>query len=609
MLFGKYINKYYAKYWYFFLLGVIALIAVDIAQLFEPEYLGQIVDYLSGEPVNDGFAFVGERCLKLLLIAAVMFAGRMAWRFTLFNASQRIEAGLRREMFLKGERLSQRYFHETKVGSIMSWFTTDLETIEEFLGFGTVSMVDALFLGILVIVRMIRMDWVLSFFAFIPMILIVIWGALVEKWMGMKWEQRQKEYDRLYDFTQENFTGIRVIKAFVKETAELRQFVKVAKKNRDANISFVRVSVFFDAVIEAIIAAIMSMLVGFGSWFVYSFVTGSPVVIFGHAVELTAGNLVTFIGYFDILVWPLIAMGTLVTMFSRARASMKRVAAYMDAPEEISDAPGAKPLENVRGRIEFRGLSFAYPVSADGGDVKKDDAGNSVLKDVSFTVEPGETIGIVGRIGCGKTTLVSLLTRLYNIEPGRLFIDGQDIMDCTLESVRNAVAVVPQDCFLFSDTVRGNIAFSDSAASDEQVREAARFADVADNIEAFTDGYGTVTGERGVTLSGGQKQRISIARAYLKDAPIMILDDSVSAVDVKTEENILRNIKEKRAGKTTLVIASRISTVSHMSRVLVLNEGRVEAFDRPEALAEMSPTYKKMVMLQELEAETEGGDV
>ncbi len=602
MLFGKYINKYYVRYWYFFVLGVIALVAVDTAQLFEPEYLGQIVDYLSGGQSDDGYAFVRDRCLKLLLIAAVMFAGRMLWRFTLLNASQRIEAGLRREMFLKGERLSQRYYHETKVGSIMSWFTTDLETIEEFLGFGTVSMVDAIFLGVLVIIRMLRMDWVLSLVAFIPMILIIVWGALVEKWMGMKWEQRQKEYDRLYDFTQENFTGIRVIKAFVKETAELRQFVKVAKKNRDANISFVRVSVFFNVVIETIITTIMAMLMGFGAWFVTAFVTGSPVVLFGHSVELTAGNLVTFIGYFDVLIWPLIAMGQLVTMFSRARASMKRVVAYLDAPEEITDAPGAKPLENVRGRIEFRNLSFAYPT-------KDQEPGKEVLRDVSLTIEAGETIGIVGRIGCGKTTLASLLTRLYNLEPGTLYIDGQDIMECTLSSVRDAVAVVPQDCFLFSDTVRGNISFADGEATDEQVREAAEFADVADNIEAFTEGYETVTGERGVTLSGGQKQRISIARAYLKNAPIMILDDSVSAVDVKTEENILRSINEKRAGRTTLVIASRVSTVSHMSRILVLNDGRVEAFDTPERLSEISPTYKKMVMLQELEAETKGGAV
>jgi ATP-binding cassette subfamily B protein len=599
MLLNKYLNKYYLRFWYFYVLGIIALVAVDAAQLYEPEYLGQIVDYLSGDTVSDGFAFVSDRCLRLLVIAAVMFTGRMVWRFTLFNASQRTEAGLRREMFQKSERLSQKYYHETKVGAIMSWFTTDLETIEEYLGFGTVSMIDAIFLGVMVVIRMIRMDWVLSLFAFVPMLLIVVWGALVEKWMAMKWEQRQKEYDSLYDFTQENFTGIRVIKAFVKETAELRQFVKVAKKNRDANISFVKVSVFFDAVIEVIIASILAMVIGFGAWFVASFAGGSPVVLFGHEVDLTAGNLVTFIGYFDVLIWPLIATGMLVTMFSRARTSMKRIASYMDAEEDVSDPENAVALGNVRGEIEFRNCTFSYPSKP----------GVTVLDGVSFSVRAGETVGIVGRIGSGKSTVAALLTRLYNLEPGTLFIDGRDVMDCTLASVRAAVALVPQDSFLFSDTLSGNIAFADPGATEERIRAAAEFADVAGNIEAFPDGYATVTGERGVTLSGGQKQRVSLARAYLKDAPIMILDDSVSAVDVKTEETILRNIREKRAGRTTIVIASRVSTVQHMSRVLVLDEGRVEAFDTPERLAEISPTYRKMVLLQELEAEVKGGGV
>lgn len=596
MLTGKYINKYYLRYWYLFLLGIFALIAVDYAQLFEPEFLGQIVDHLKGE--NISMDFIGNICGKLIIVAAVMFGGRMLWRYTLFNASQRIEAGIRREMFLKSERLSQKYYHETKVGSIMSWFTTDLETIEEYLGFGTVQMVDAFFLGILVIIKMIRMDWVLSLFAFIPMILIIVWGALVEKFMAMKWEERQKEYDHLYDFAQENFTGIRVIKAFVKETSEIHAFAKVARKNKDTNVSFVRVSVFFDVVIEVIIAAILSLILGFGAWFVYSGATGSPVVILGHAVNMSAGNLVTFIGYFDTLIWPLIAMGSLVTMFSRARTSMKRVEDFLNAEEDVTNPENAVVLQDIKGDIEFRNLTFSYP----GKEI-------TALQNVSFKINAGETIGVVGRIGCGKSTVVNLLCRLFNVEKGTVFIDGHDIMECDIPSVRDNIAVVPQDNFLFSDTVKGNIAFSDASASDESVRDAAVFADVHENIEGFKDGYDTVTGERGVTLSGGQKQRVSIARAYLKDAPILIMDDSVSAVDVKTEETILKNIHENRRGKTTVVIASRVSTVQHMSRILVLNDGGVEGFDTPERLMETSPTYQKMVYLQELEAEVEGGKI
>ena len=595
MLLSKQLNKYYVRYWYFFLIGIFSLVAVDYAQLFQPEFLGQLVNSL-----KDGAATVESVVsivLKLMIVAGVMFFGRMIWRYTLFNASLRIQAGLRREMFLKSERLSPTYYHSTKVGTIMSWFTTDLETVEEFTGFGTVQMVDAFFLGVMVIQRMFRLDWVLALLSMIPMGLIIVWGGLVEKFMALKWEERQGEYDRLYDFAQENFTGIRVIKAFVKETSEIHAFAKVAKKNADCNVSFMRVSVAFDVIIELIIALISAMILGFGGWLVYATVAGSPIAIFGHAIELTAGGLVTFLGYFDTLIWPMIALGSLVTMFSRAKASMKRVSAFLDAEEDVKNPENPVVLTDVKGGIEFRRLTFSYP-----GVQRK------ALDDVSLKIEPGETVGVVGRIGRGKTTLVTLLTRLYNVPPGTVFIDGHDIMECDIASVRRAVALVPQDSFLFSDSLLHNIGFSLDDPDLETVKEAAAFADVASNIEEFTGGYGTMTGERGVTLSGGQKQRVAIARAYLKRAPILILDDSVSAVDLKTEETILKNLREKRAGMTTVVVASRVSTVAHLSRVIVLSDGKLEAFDTPENLMKISPTYRKMVYLQELEKEVEGGD-
>ena len=595
MLLSKQLNKYYVRYWYFFLIGIFSLVAVDYAQLFQPEFLGQLVNSL-----KDGAATVesvASIVLKLMIVAGVMFFGRMIWRYTLFNASLRIQAGLRREMFLKSERLSPTYYHSTKVGTIMSWFTTDLETVEEFTGFGTVQMVDAFFLGVMVIQRMFRLDWVLALLSMIPMGLIIVWGGLVEKFMALKWEERQGEYDRLYDFAQENFTGIRVIKAFVKETSEIHAFAKVAKKNADCNVSFMRVSVAFDVIIELIIALISAMILGFGGWLVYATVAGSPIAIFGHAIELSAGGLVTFLGYFDTLIWPMIALGSLVTMFSRAKASMKRVSAFLDAEEDVKNPANPVVLTDVKGGIEFRRLTFSYP-----GVQRK------ALDDVSLKIEPGETVGVVGRIGRGKTTLVTLLTRLYNVPPGTVFIDGHDIMECDIASVRRAVALVPQDSFLFSDSLLHNIGFSLDDPDLETVKEAAAFADVASNIEEFTGGYGTMTGERGVTLSGGQKQRVAIARAYLKRAPILILDDSVSAVDLKTEETILKNLREKRAGMTTVVVASRVSTVAHLSRVIVLSDGKLEAFDTPENLMKISPTYRKMVYLQELEKEVEGGD-
>lgn len=596
MLFGKYINKYYLKYWAFFLIGIIFLIVVDYLQLYVPEFLGQIIDFFDNGSVAGHEKEIGQIIIYVILVSFGMFFGRVVWRLSIFHASTGIEASLRQEMFLKSERLSQRYYHETKVGNIISWFTTDLETIEEFFGWGTIMLVDASFLSLFVLIKMFILDWVLTLITLIPILLIVVWGAIVEKFMSMKWEYRQKETDRLYDFTQENFTGIRVIKAFVKENSQLFAFSKIAKKNKDVNIDFVRISVIFDVLISIIIALITSIILGFGGYFVYLTIKGIPLVIFGKEILFSAGNLVTFIGYFDLLIWPMMALGQIFTMRSRAKTSLKRVSNFLDQEEEIKNVDNPIFIKNIKGKIEFKNFSFTYHNGQE----------NS-LKNISFVVNPGETIGIVGKIGSGKTTLVNSLLRLYNIDNDKIFIDDVDLMRCDITSLRNEIAYVPQDNFLFSDKVSNNISFGKRNASFDKIRDAAIFADVNDNIVNFKEGYDTVSGERGVTLSGGQKQRISIARAYIKESPIMIMDDSVSAVDVKTEETILKHIKENRKNMTTLVVASRISTVMNLDKILVLDEGKVVGYDSHKELIKTCPVYQKMVYLQELEREVEGG--
>ena len=600
MLFGRYINKYYLKYAIFFIIGVAALVMVDIAQLFVPEYLGEVVDILtkSGNALTDELkARILYIIIATVVIAGVMMLGRMLWRFTIFHASFKIEAGLREQMFLKASRLSQRYYHENKVGTVMAWFTNDIEVISDFFGWGTIMLVDAAFMSIFVIVKMVMLDWVLSIIAFVPIILIVVWGVFVEKFMSIKWDLRQKSFDDLYDFSQETFTGIGVIKAFVKETQQIHAFAKLAKKDKDVNVSFARLSVAFDVCIELIIAVIVAVIMGFGGWFVYGFATGTPVVIFNHAIKMELGHLITFMGYFDILIWPMIALGQIISMHSRAQTSLKRITTFLDEKEEVCNKEGAVVLSDVKGKITFNNFSFTYPGS-----------NNPSLKNISLEIKEGETVGIVGKIGCGKTTLVNSLLRLYNVADNAIKIDDTNIMDCNIQSVRNVIAYVPQDNFLFSDKIKNNIAFSNSEMDMDKVVESANFADVHNDIYGFREGYETVSGERGVTLSGGQKQRISIARAYAKDAPIMILDDSVSAVDVKTEETILHNIREARKGKTTLVVASRVSTVSHLDKIIVLNDGELEAFGSHKELLETSPTYQKMVYLQKLEEEMEGGN-
>ena len=595
MLFGKYINRYYLKYAVWFLIGIIALVVVDWIQLYIPEFLGRVV-----ELVNDDITVHKQEIinigLKVLLVAAGLFVGRFLWRITLFRASFKIESSLRHEMFLKAEALPRQFYHETKIGSVMSWFTNDLETIEEFFSWGTIMIVDALFLSVITAIKMFSLNVPLTIICFIPLILVVIWGALVEKFMMKRWDERQSAYDKLYDFAQESFTGIRVIKAFVKETQEIHAFAKVARKNAEVNVSFARLSVIFDVFIEIIIASIFAIATGVGGYFVWSYVHGETAILFGQPIELQAHVVIEFIGYLDILIWPMMALGQIVSMRSRSKASLKRISAFLDTEIVVKSPENAVKVKHLEGNISYRNFSFHYP---------NYDA--SSLSNITLDIKAGESIGIVGKIGCGKSTLVNVLLMLYNLEPNTLFVDGLDITTLDIASLRDQIAYVPQDNFLFSDSIEKNINFGLSNGTLEKAIEGAKFAGVDEDVKGFTRGYQTISGERGVTLSGGQKQRISIARAFVKDAPILILDDSVSAVDTKTEETILHNISHERHNKTTLVVASRISTVSHLDKIIVLNEGHLEAFDTHANLLKISPTYQKMVKLQELEKEVEGG--
>ena len=598
MFTNKYLRKYFKKYFIFIIIGVIALVAVDFIQLFIPEFLGEITGIFTEAGNNGGFTQeMTKRVLQIvvytILVALGIMVGRVLWRLAIFHTSKHIEAGLREQMFDKAEKLPVEYYHNNTVGTVMSWFTNDVETIEEFFGWGTVMMVDGSFLSILVVYKMLTYNVPMSLLIFIPLFLIIIWGAIVEKFMSIKWENRQKAYDHLYDFAQESFTGIRVIKAFVKENQELHAFAKVAKENKDVNVNFVRIVNIFDIIIEVIIAMVFVMIIWVGSYFVYLTSQGGTPSLFGMSFKFSAKDMVTMLGYFDMIIWPMIALGQIITSYSRSKTSMKRITRFLDAPEDIFDAEDAEEINDVQGDITFKDFSFTYP-----GEGKK-----PWLKHINLSIKAGETIGIIGKIGCGKTTLANSLLRIYNVNEDQVLIDGHDIMKIKLESLRKAISYVPQDNFLFSDTIQRNIAFSNVEMSEEEVREAAKFACIDEDIMGFPNKYETVTGERGVTLSGGQKQRISIARAFVTNSPILIFDDSVSAVDIKTEETILENIRELRKGKTTLVVSSRVSTVINLDKIIVLNEGEVEAFDTPANLFNISPTYKRMVLLQQLEAE------
>ena len=591
MLFGKHVNKYYLKYFWYFFFGIIALIAVDYAQLLVPEAIGNMVDNFNMIEGISNWEYFLKPILMILGVALIMFVGRLVWRRCIFTESLKVSADIRREMFQKAEVLSQRYYKENKTGAILSYFSNDLETIEEVFSQGVIFLIDGVFLGGISLVKMFLINWKLTLISAIPLVVLLVSALLLEKVMDKKYTARQKAFEDMSDFGQENFTGIRVIKAFLKERKELREFAKVNKKNKDANIAFVKFDAFLNVLIDLLIYAVIVLIFCIGGYLIFEYTNG-------RNINFTAGDIIKFIGYFDAIIWPVFAIAAIINMTARGKASLRRISTLLDEEVEVHDSNEVINIEQgkLKGEIEFRNLTFAYP----------DDKDHPILSNISFHVNAGETVGIIGKIGSGKSSLVNMLFRLYNVEENTLLLDGYDIMKLPITTVRENIGYAPQDNFLFSDTVGSNIAFANAQLSENDISKAAQFSAVRDNIEGFDQKYKTMIGERGVTLSGGQKQRISISRAVVKDPAILVLDDSVSAVDIKTEEEILNNIKKLRAGKTTLLIASRVSTVEKLDKVLVLNEGKVEYFGTNEECMLHSPTYKRMVELQTLEKEMEG---
>ena len=580
MIFGKYINKFYLKYALLILLGLAALVAVDYAQMLIPEMYRMVVDGVDGKLDNFNMQFVwDEICVPMFFIIIFIVLGRFTWRICLFGSGIRVERDLRRSMFARCEQLSCEFYSKEKIGNLMSLFTNDLETVQDCFGNGIMMTFDALFLGGLSLYKMFRMDVVMTLYSLIPMALMVAVSLIVGKYMTMKWNTRQQAFSDLSDFSQESFSGIAVIKAFVKEFKELLAFRWLNKRNEDANVAYTRISTLLNVCVTFFVESVICIVLGYGSYLVAE-------------GTFTAGQLMEFIGYFNSIIWPVMAITELIEMHSRGKASLRRVSDLLDTRIDVSDREGAASLQRVDGAIEFRNLTFRYP----GSDY-------DALSDVSFKINAGENVGIIGKTGSGKTTVADLILRCYNVADGTLFVDGKDVNEVAVRSLRDFCAYVPQDNFLFSDTIERNIAFATDDASLEDVVAAAKLSDIDDNISKFTHSYETVMGERGVTVSGGQKQRISIARALMKNASILILDDSVSAVDTDTEKTILHNLRETRLGKTTILIAHRISTVRGMDKIVLLDNGKVVDVGNHDELMSRCVDYKTMVELQALEEE------
>ena len=592
MIFGKYINRYYLKNAPVLLLGLLALLMVDYIQLLIPQFYRLVINGVNlGQVVVNGQALPFTKevllqhiCLPMIWIVVLMVIGRFLWRICFFGSAVRVAANLRERMFDHSRQLSQQYYQVNKVGNLMSLYTNDIDTIQECFGDGILMFFDALVLGLMALYKMWRMDYKLTLLALIPALIMFGIGTVMGTAMTKRWEERQQAFSDLSDFAQENFSGIAVIKAFVKELKELMAFRKLNKQNEEINVIYTKIATLLEVLVTLFVESVICVILGYGGYLVYQ-------------GRFNAGQLVEYIGYFEAIVWPIMAISMLIEKPSRGKASLNRITELLDAPIDVADRPGVQELQNPQGSVEFRHLTFRYP-----------DGEYDVLQDISFTIHPGESVGIVGKTGAGKTALVDLLLRTYNVPDGTLFVDGKDVNTLSIHSVRAACAYVPQDNFLFSDTIAHNIGFGVDDASPEMIDHAASLADVRDNIVDFKDGYETVLGERGVTVSGGQKQRISIARALLKDAPILILDDSVSAVDTRTEKIILDNLKSSRANKTTLLIAHRISTVERLDKIIFLDDGKIEAVGPHDELYTSCPKYRRMVDLQRLEDEAGGDD-
>ena len=588
MIFGKHMNRYYIRFGWLLLAGVLTLLIEDRLIVIIPNMYQMVINGINdGMVVRDGVEYlftmdflIGKICLPMSGIIVAMLLGRFLWRMLFFTSAIRMETDLRNRMFARAKELDCQFYGVNKVGNLMSLFTNDLDTVQECFGWGIVMFVDAFLMGSIAVIEMLKMDKLLTGLAMIPMGLLMAVATVLGKHMTKKWDERQEAFSRLSDFSQESFSGIAVIKAFVKEAVELMSFKKLNVENEEANVAHTKAAVLLRILTTLFVESVIGIILGYGGYLVY-------------AGKFNAGQLVEFIGYFNLTIFPIMAISELIDMTSRGKASLDRIGAFLDAEPNVKNSMEAQAMEMIRGQIEFRNLTFRYP-----------GAEYDVLKNVSFTIEAGQSVGIVGKTGSGKTTVADLLLRTYNVPDGTVFIDGRDINTIKIKDLRAGCAYVPQDNFLFSDTIANNIAFGMEDV--ENVPQAAVLADVDENIRAFAKGYDTILGERGVTVSGGQKQRISIARALMRRAPILILDDAVSAVDTATEKTILENLQNVRGGKTTLLTAHRISTVDRMDKILFFDDGALVAAGSHEELLESCPAYAKMVQLQALDAE--GGE-
>jgi ATP-binding cassette subfamily B protein len=573
------IKPYFIENRFRILIGLLCLITVDILQLFIPRIIKQAVDDLTGFQIEGRQLLV--YALYMIAIAVCIGAFRYVWRRCLLGTSRRVEEGLRNKLFIHLQSLPAAYFDNVKTGDLMAHATNDIQQIRMATGMGMVALNDAIVLGLAAIGFMAYINIELTAFVLIPMPLIVVSARFFSKKMHRRYQSVQAAFSDLTEVIRERFTGIRIIKAHHLKNEAAAAVEAASQDYVNENIRLVKIMGSFFP---------MMLLFTNLSLAIVLYLGGRQTIM----QTITPGDFVAFISYLGLLTWPMMALGWVTNLIQRGRASLDRINVILKTAPEIKDRKNAASLEKVQGHITFENVTFRYG-SANGGN----DA--AALSQIEFSIAPGSVLGIVGPPGCGKSTLLSLIPRLYDIQEGRILLDGHDIRDLKLQTLRSHIAFIPQEPFLFAGTIRENMTFGNRAIPEGQLEKTAGQAALYDTIKSFSKGFDTVVGEKGVILSGGQKQRIAIARCLLHPAGILILDDPISQVDPETGTDIINTIRGMAGQKTIIIVSHRLSAVSYADQILSLDQGRIVESGSHEQLMASNNYYARTVQLQEIE--------
>jgi ATP-binding cassette subfamily B multidrug efflux pump len=576
------LKPYFIKNRWPLIFGLLSLLLVDGLQVFIPQVIKEAINLLTTQRATTGALL--KPALTILMIASSVALFRYIWRYLIFGHSRKVEQALRNRMYRHLQGLSPSFYQRTKTGDLMARAINDINAVRMATGMGLVALMDGIVLGVAAVAFMISINVKLTMIALLPAPIIIVLSRKLTRRMSTGFESVQKAFSDVTERVRETFAGIRVIKAYAREDWAYGRVQAEGQGYISENMHLAKTLAFFFPMMAIFTNAGLAIVI----WL------GGRLTIMG---SITMGDFVAFTSYLNLLTWPMMAMGWVTNLLQRGSASMRRINRILEEVPEIRDSPRVRATSVVRGQVEIRGLSLTYPHQK-----------GSALEEIHLKVDVGETVAFVGRVGSGKSTLLQAIPRLFPVPPRTIFLDGTDILELPVKTLRENIGFVTQEVFIFSDTVRNNVLFGREGFSEKDLEKALKAADIHEEILGLENGLDTVLGERGVTLSGGQRQRLTIARALLHDPPVLILDDALSMVDTRTEERILNGILELRGRRTNLIVSHRISTLIRADRILVLDNGSVAEEGAHEALLGRGGLYAVLYQRQLLAQELESGE-